>query len=256
MARQEGTKLQFLMSSFPKGLVLTTKLLATNSFSMQLLSQYKDSHWLDSLGGGAYQRRGENVDWKGALAAMQEQLGLSVHCGGRTALVLQGYGHFTELGSHPVYLFGSPGLKLPRWFEKHDWGVPIVYKMTKLCPVEISESFVDFPVGEYSIRVSSPERAAMEMLYHVPARQGFNEAERIMESLLTLQPPLVQKLLEACTSIKVKRLFLYMAESGHLPCLEEIDVSRINMGKGDRTVIKGGRLDPKYRITVPHKEAG
>ncbi|MBP7526780.1 MAG: type IV toxin-antitoxin system AbiEi family antitoxin [Syntrophorhabdaceae bacterium] len=256
MTRQEGTKLQYLMSSFPKGLVLTTKLLAANGFSMQLLSQYKNSHWLDSLGEGAYQRRGENVDWKGALAAMQEQLGLPVHCGGRTALVLQGYGHFTEFGSHPVYLFGSPGLKLPRWFEKHDWGVPIVYKMTKLCPVEISESFVDFPVGEYSIRVSSPERAAMEMLYHVPARQGFNEAERIMESLLTLQPPLVQKLLEACTSVKVKRLFLYMAESGHLPCLEEIDVSRINLGKGDRTVIKGGRLDPKYRITVPHKEAG
>jgi hypothetical protein len=244
------------MSSFPKGLVLTTKLLATNSFSMQLLSQYKNSHWLDSLGEGAYQRRGESVDWKGALAAMQEQLELSVHCGGRTALVLQGYGHFAEFGSHPVYLFGSPGLKLPKWFERHDWGVPIVYKMTKLCPAEMSESFVDFPVGEYFIRVSSPERAAMEMLYHVPVGQGFNEAERIMESLLTLQSPLVQKLLETCTSVKVKRLFLYMAESWHLPFFEEIDVSRINLGKGDRTVIKGGRLDPKYRITVPHKDAG
>lgn len=244
------------MSSFPKGLVLTTKLLAANGFSMQLLSQYKNSHWLDSLEEGAYQRRGENVDWKGALAAVQEQLGLSVHCGGRTALVLQGYGHFAEFGSHAVYLFGLPGLKLPMWFKRHDWGVPIIYKMTKLCPAEIADSFVDLPVGEYSIRVSSPERSAMEMLYHVPARQGFNEAERIMESLLTLRPSLVQKLLETCTSVKVKRLFLYMAESWHLPCFEEIDVSRIDLGKGDRTVVKGGRLDPKYRITVPRKEAG
>lgn len=96
----------------------------------------------------------------------------------------------------------------------------------------------------------------MEMLYYVPARQGFNEAERIMESLLTLRAPLVQQLLEACTSVKVKRLFLYMAESGSLPCFEEIDSNRVNLGKGDRTVIKGGRLDPKYHITVPRKEAG
>ena len=66
----------------------------------------------------------------------------------------------------------------------------------------------------------------------------------------------VQKLLEMCTSVKVKRLFLYMAESGRLPRLEEIGLGRINLGKGDRTVIKGGRLDPKYRITVPPREAG
>lgn len=244
------------MSSFPKGLVLTTRLLATNGFTNQLLSQYKNSHWLDSLGEGAYRRRGENVDWKGALAAMQEQLELSVHCGGRTALVLQGYGHFAEFGSHAVYLFGPPGLKLPRWFERHEWGLPVVYKMTKLCPAQMAESFIDLPVGEYSIRISSPERAALEMLYHVPARQGFNEAERIMESLLTLRPSLVQELLETCTSVKVKRLFLYMAESGHLPWFEEIDPGRVNLGKGDRTVIKGGRLDPKYRITVPPREVG
>ena len=100
------------------------------------------------------------------------------------------------------------------------------------------------------MRISSPERAAMEMLYHVPAKQGFDEAMLIIESLLTLRPALVQKLLEACNSVKVKRLFLYMSGAANLPFVAKLDLAKVNLGKGTRTVVKGGRLDPKYRITV------
>jgi len=64
------------MSSFPRGLVLTSRFLAANGFNNRLVSCYKHSHWLDSLGDGAYRRRGEGVDWKGALAALQIQLQL------------------------------------------------------------------------------------------------------------------------------------------------------------------------------------
>jgi len=74
---------------------------------------------------------------------------------------------------------------------------------------------------------------------------------RVMESLLTLRPVLVQELLEACTSVKVKRLFLYMAQTANLPFVQKLDLTKTNLGKGDRTVVKEGRLDPKYRITVP-----
>lgn len=72
-----------------------------------------------------------------------------------------------------------------------------------------------------------------------------------MESLLTLRPALVQKLLEACRSVKVKRLFMYMAERGSLSWVEQLDLTKVDLGRGDRTVVEGGRLDPKYRITVP-----
>ena len=91
----------------------------------------------------------------------------------------------------------------------------------------------------------------MEMLYHVPIKQGFDEAMRIMESLLSLRPELVQKLLESCASIKVKRLFLYMAQAANLPFASKLNLKKVNLGVGDRTIIKGGRLDPQYRVTVP-----
>jgi len=254
MTSHSDTKLQQMMSSFPRGIALTTKFLGRHGFDRQLLAYYKSSRWIEPLGEGAYHRRGDKVDWTGALSAIQGQLNLEVHCGGRSALVLQGYGHYAELGQRTVYLFGRPGQRLPKWFDRYDWGVKINYKMTGLFPEGLHKSFVDFAVGEYSIKVSSPERASLEMLYHVPSEQGFGEARHILESLLTLRPSLLQKLLRVCSSVKVKRLFMYMAEAGNLPWLGELDADTINLGKGDRTVVKGGRLDPKYRITVSRSE--
>jgi Transcriptional regulator, AbiEi antitoxin, Type IV TA system/Transcriptional regulator, AbiEi antitoxin N-terminal domain len=277
MSILKGKKLQRLMS-IPKGIVLTSNFLKNQGFNPQLLAKYKKGNWLSSIGDGAYLRHGDKVDWKGALSAMQEQLKLPVHCGARTALALQGYSHYVESATRDVFLFGSPSQRLPQWFEKYDWGVRVIYKMTNLFPENLAESFVEFPVGglmlriqllsprkiesatevpmkDFGIRISSPERALMEMLYLVPAKQGFDEAERIMESMMTLRPALVQKLLENCNSIKVKRLFLYMAEKANLSWVEKLTLAEVTLGKGDRTIIKGGHLDPKYHITVPLNKA-
>lgn len=250
MSINKRTKLHKLMN-LPNGLVFSASYLSRQGFDPQLLAQYKKSKWLVSLGDGAYARYGDKVDWQGALSAMQNQLKLPLHCGARTALELQGYSHYVTSSLRDVFLFGSCGQKLPRWFEKYNWDVNVTYKMTSLFPENLQGSYVSFSSGSFSINISSPERAAMEMLYHVPAKQGFDEAARIMESLLTLRPVLVQKLLEACASIKVKRLFLYMAQAANLPFVAKLDLTKVNLGKGDRTVVKGGRLDPKYRITVP-----
>src|ERR1035437_10356617 len=246
----KGIKLQKLMN-FPKGLVFTASYLSSQGVDTRLLAKYKKSNWLASIGDGAYALYGDKVDWQGALSAMQNQLKLPVHCGARTALELQGYSHYVAASSRDVFLFGSSGQKLPRWFEKYNWDVNVTYKMTSLFPENLQGSYVSFSAGSFTRNISSPERAAMEMLYHVPAKQGFNEAARIMESLLTLRPVLVQKLLESCVSIKVKRLFLYMAQAANLPFVAKLDLTKVDLGKGDRTVVKGGRLDLKYRITVP-----
>lgn len=247
---KKGMKLQKIMQ-FPKGLVLTASYLDSQGVNGQLLARYKKSGWLETIGGGAYVLRGDKVDWQGALYAMQSQLKLPVHCGARTALDLQGYGHYAASKTREVFLFGPAGQKLPLWFVKYKWDVSFTYKMTGLFSDNLSAGYIDFPWGNFSIRISSPERAAMEMLYHVPQKQGFDEAMRIMESLLSLRPELVRKLLEVCASIKVKRLFLYMAQAANLPFMTKLNLKRVNLGKGDRTIVKGGRLDSQYGITVP-----
>ena len=72
-----------------------------------------------------------------------------------------------------------------------------------------------------------------------------------MEGLTTLRPKLVQRLLEECKSVKVRRLFLFMAESSNHDWVKELNVEKIDLGSGKRVIVKNGVLDKKYKITVP-----
>jgi hypothetical protein len=58
-------------------------------------------------------------------------------------------------------------------------------------------------------------------------------------------------LLSHCNSVKVKRLFFWFAEHHNHAWLQKIDQSAIDLGKGKRMLVRGGKLDPKYNITVP-----
>jgi hypothetical protein len=58
-------------------------------------------------------------------------------------------------------------------------------------------------------------------------------------------------LLEKCTSVKVKRLFLHLAELHRHPWVRQLDPTKVDLGSGKRALVPGGKLDPKYLITVP-----
>ena len=79
------------------------------------------------------------------------------------------------------------------------------------------------------------------------------ECYQIMEGLVNLKPLLVQELLLSCNSIKVIRLFLYMAEKANHQWLHFIDVSKINIGKGNREITKNGKFVQKYLISIPQE---
>ena len=66
----------------------------------------------------------------------------------------------------------------------------------------------------------------------------------------------MQSLLERCASVKVKRLFMVLAESCQHPWVKKLDLSKVDFGKGKRMLVRGGRLDSKYNITVPDMETG
>jgi len=89
------------------------------------------------------------------------------------------------------------------------------------------------------------------MLHLVPRKISFEEAFLLMENLVSLRPDLVQRLLTMCRSIKVKRLFMYMAEEHGHSWISDLDLSRIDFGKGKRMIVPNGKYDRKYLITVP-----
>ena len=178
-------------------------------------------------------------------------LGLTIHPGGKTALELAGYGHFLPLERQAVMLFGATGVKLPHWLRQQAEAWQLQYFTTNLFAQAPLLGLTERRFGDLAINISTPERASLEMLYLVPHSQSVEEAWLLMEGLVTLRPRLVQSLLAACNSIKVRRLFLYLAEQHQHPWFERLDVNAIDLGVGNRSIISGGRLDYKYKITVP-----
>jgi len=252
MTSQNGTKLNRLLREWPNGTVAVQSWLTERSVSRQLAEAYRKTGWLERFARGVYVRAGEQVEWTGAVYALQHQLGLTVHPAAKTALQLHGLGHYLVVGTGgPATLFGVPGEKLPSWFREHDWGVRVRYTATNLLPASFASGLTTRDMGTFSLTVSAPERAALELLRLVPHRESYEEARLIFEGLTTLRPTLVQRLLEACRSVKVKRLFLHLAETSGLPWFSKLDLHRVDLGRGKRVIVKGGQFDTKYQITVP-----
>ena len=256
MNHKNKTKINQLISQWPRGTVAAASYLNSIGFSGDLLNRYKTSEWIQSFGRGAYKLFGDNVEWPGALYALQAQLKLNIHAGGKSALETKGYAHYPPPELHRLFLYSVRGQKLPAWFKRDALGIDIVFVRTNLFPSDFAEGFSELKDREFSVKMSSPERAAMEMLHLVPKMIGFEEAFLIMENLVSLRPFLVEGLLKHCNSIKVKRLFLYMADKHGHPWLPQVELSRVDLGKGKRHMVKGGKLDKKYNITVPrdHEE--
>ena len=72
-----------------------------------------------------------------------------------------------------------------------------------------------------------------------------------MEGLRNLSPRRIHTLLVQCRSIKVKRLFLCSPNATITPGLKRLDRKGHNIGQGKRMLVRGGKLDSKFQITVP-----
>ena len=252
MASETRSKINRLLMVWPQGAVAVSRWLKAQGVYQQLVHEYEKSGWILRIGQGAYTRAGETIEWTGGLHTLQEQLKLPIHGGGKTALQMQGYAHYLPMGEvGAVSLFGSPGTRLPAWFRQYEWGVEIRYTATKLFANNQNAGLTKKELATCTIAVSAPERAIMEVLYFVPAEQSFEEADLLMEGLTTLRPRLVQLLLGQCHSVKVKRLFMFLAESHDHAWIKKLDLSKVNFGNGKRMIVRGGRLDTKYNITVP-----
>lgn len=249
MSTENNSKLNQLLISQPPGIILQSFWLKELGYSQELQKRYRSSKWLESIGFGAMKRAGDTITYEGALYALQTQSKMTVHAGGKTALAFHGLSHYLELSPQKVTLFGGKTEKLPLWFKNYDWGVKVNYYKTSFLPAEAG--LVQKELSNFAISISSPVRALMECLYLVPLKQDLMECFHLMEGLNNPRPAVIQALLEGCDSIKVKRLFLYLAEKAEHDWFGKISQEKIDLGKGKRSIIRDGVYNRKYLITVP-----
>jgi len=251
MNTAKRSKLNTLVRTQPSGVVLVSSWLAEQGYSLDLQKQYRKSQWFDSIGTGALVRHDDQADYLGGIYALQSQLGLTVHPAGKTALSMQGKAHYLALAAKKVQLFGGVDDALPLWFKKHAWGLELDCKLSSFLPPELG--LVEFEHKGFAVKISSPARAVMECLYLAPGSQPLLEVFELMEGLNNLRPANVQALLEGCRSVKVKRLFLYLADKAGHDWLAYLKPDRVDLGSGKRTIVPGGVYVAKYQITVPRE---
>ena len=248
------SKISRLMQDYPKGLVLLSSWLVSQGYSYELLLQYRRSGWLRSIGKGAMLKSDDPLILSGALAALQSQANIGIHLGGRSALQLHGAAHYLRLTLSEASLFALGGLKLPLWFTANQWDItPVIFRNTLFEDDGIG--LADYQDAGIEMQISTPARAMLECLSLCPDGFPLVEGYELMEGLATLRPGSVQELLESCKSIKTKRLFLYFAQRAGHSWFKHIDTSRIELGNGNRSLVKGGVLVPKYKLVLPEELA-
>jgi hypothetical protein len=249
MTTNSDKKLMNLLANHVPETIFLASWLEKIGISRELQKYYLRSGWLESYGFGAYKRPNEDVKWFGALNSIQRQTAVPVHVGGLTSLSLQGLAHYARLGKESLYLFSPNYVKLPKWFQNQEWSTKVVHVKTKLLPQSVG--LFEYKEGTVKLHISSPERAILECLYLTPNHFDMVECYQILEGLSNLRPKVLQELLEKCSSIKVKRLFLFMASKATHQWLPFIDTTRIELGKGDRMLVKGGVYVSQNRISIP-----
>jgi len=246
-------KINRLFADWPPGVVATQTWLHQQGVGSSLARKYQQSGWLERIGHGAWQRCGDRVDWLGGVFALQQEGSLRIWPGGQTALDLQGYGHYLPFGADAVSLYALPGVALPAWFAQHDWGMPMRFLPAHLfCELETS-SWQSFRPAhrDFEVRISCPERAVLELIHASEDASLFSAVADLFTGLATLSPKRLQRLLEGCRSVRVKRVFLLLARSAGHAWYPRLDLTRIDIGSGKRQLVPGGRLDRQFLITVP-----
>jgi hypothetical protein len=243
-------KLQKLLAMWPSGEIMTTKWLARMSISRFLLYQYKKQGWLQVFGHGAFKKPRDKIEWYGALSALQHQLNLKVHVGAKTALELTGVAHYIRMGHAMVDFLKYPKTKVPKWFTNYPWKDRLRLIECSILPSSIG--LEDKTFGEITIRISCRERALLELLYLAPRFYSFDEVPLLIESLRSLRGDILNELLMQCSSEKVKRLVLYFGEKQNHAWYNDIDQTRLSIGK---TILKiapnSGKYIAKYGIFIP-----
>jgi len=249
MTTKNETKLKKLFSLLQPGKVVTASWLENSGISRDLQKYYLESGWLETFGRGAYKKQGDLIEWHGALNAIQEQTNTKVHVGGLTALYLLGLSHYFRMSNETLYLFSPRKVKLPKWYCDYNWDVEIANIQSQFLPNKLG--IKHFEIKQNSVLTSVPERAIMECLFLAPQKMDLIECFHLFEGLVNLKPKLIMQLLENCSSIKVKRLFLYMANKANHQWLQFVNLENIDIGSGNRILVEKGVYQSKYLISIP-----
>lgn len=264
MSDQNESKLNRLLAGLSDTDMVSSRWLRAHGYSSSLVVRYVDSGWLVSPARGVYMRKGGSLRWEGVVWTLQWTEGLSLHVGGRFALTWQGYEHYLRLGEAAVITLYGPD-RVPGWVRQlplaerveHCGKGPFDLSALPLADETTDQALLDQGLERREVApsgtlvCSTPERAMLELCDEVSDASGVYEIDALMQGMATLRPQRLEVLLRRCHSIKAKRLFLALAERHGHAWFPYLSFDGVDLGRGKRSLVSGGRLHPGYQITLP-----
>ncbi len=265
MSASRNEKLNQLLENLGDTTLISSGWLRAHGYPSNLVAKYMAGGWLQSPTRGVYLRKGGKPTWEGLVNTLQVREQLPLHVGGRFALARQGHEHSLRLGEPPtVTLYGRA--KLPAWATKlplrervqacgaGPFDSPALAVTTDTSDATLNAQGLERVTDDSraaGVVFSTSERAILELCDEPPDSALVHEANALMQGLATLRPSLVSTLLQHCTSVKAKRLFLALADRNDHAWLAHVNLQSVNLGHGKRLLVRGGKLNAKYQITLP-----
>jgi hypothetical protein len=210
----ETNRIKALQTTLPRGAPLDTATLAGLGISAALAHEYLKAGWLEKLGRGVFMFAGDELQRNETLAFLEPRIP-GLHVAAKTALAWHGFRHNVAVKERTI-LWGDHRIDLPSWLQDR---FPARYSSSRLFDDDLPAgtgiaAMPEFPNGP---RVSSPERALLEMLSEVGAYQELDEARAIMENVRQLRSRQLRLLLSHCRMVKAVRLCVAWARELDLP---------------------------------------
>ena len=248
MSVENGNKLNRLLQKNNSGGLYFSAWLSANGYSNQLQKRYRDSGWLKALSKGVMYRTGDTLRSLAVLESYNRQLEKTYHIAAHSALEQAGFNHYVPMGKPLLIVGHSKQEPIPSWMKSVNLDYSLKFFSTEtFSKPQLMLFNADYP----HLSASVPEQAFLECLLLAPEHYSYMDLYYIMEQLTTLRSEVVQELLENTDNLKVKRMFLYMAEKAGHYWFDSLNVDKIVLGSAKHKLVDNGVYVSKYKITVP-----
>ena len=203
-SKSGGSLIRNLVSGAVPGRPLSLDDLESFGVSSYLAAKYARTGWLVRLGPGLYRLPSPPLNRDQSLVVLQGRVP-GLHVAGRTALAWQGIRHNVEFAERLTLWGAKPG-PLPEWFTD---AFPSRYRSTALFSHDVDDLGIFTPPAVTAgVRVSTRERALVELLRDAGQGQDMEEAMHLFEATTGLRTSVLGQLLSRCLSVKAVRMFL------------------------------------------------
>ncbi|CAB4754476.1 unannotated protein [freshwater metagenome] len=224
---------------------LDLAILREYGISPAMAGHYARTGWLVRMGKGVYCVAGARLDRDQSLVFLQGRIE-GLHVGGRTALAWQGVRRYLE-AQERLTMWAPVRGDLPEWFTERFPGS--LTSLSLFDDATKEAGIVTPPAVTDGVRVSSRERALLELLREVRTALQLQEARELLFATLGLRPAVLGELLTGCTSVKTVRLFLMWAtQAGNVDVDALRDRYALPTGSASRWI---GTLADGTKLVLP-----